>query len=80
MQWFYLITLTVTFAIAAKVLWKTEQVLSVAALLTSLITFLWALTAAPAWGQLVMTAMLFALYRFPGLSLTRYSQYQVSIK
>ena len=80
MQWFYLIALTTTFAIMAKALWKTEQVLAVAALLTSLITFLWALTVAPAWGQLTMTAMLFALYRFPGFSLARYSQYQISIK
>ncbi len=74
MQWFYLIALTLAFAMAARSLWKVEQVLSLSALLTSLITFLWALTAAPAWGQLVMTALLFALYRMSGISLPRYSQ------
>ncbi len=74
MQWFYLIALTLAFAIVARSLWKVEQVLSLSALLTSLITFLWALTAAPAWGQLVMTALLFALYRMSGFSLPRYSQ------
>lgn len=74
MQWFYLIALTIAFATAARSLWKVEQVLSLSALLTSLITFLWALTAAPAWGQLVMTALLFVLYRMSGFSLPRYSQ------
>ncbi len=74
MQWFYLIALTLAFAMAARSLWKVEQVLSLSALLTSLITFLWALTAAPAWGQLVMTALLFAVYRMSGFSLPRYSQ------
>ncbi len=80
MQWFYLIVLTITFALVARSLWKTEQVLSLSALLTSLITFLWALTIAPTWGQLVMTALLFVLYRLSGFSLPRYSQNQIFVK
>ena len=74
MQWFYLIALTIAFALTASSLWKVEQVLSLSALLTSLITFLWALTAAPAWGQLMMTVFLFVLYRMSGIPLPRYSQ------
>jgi hypothetical protein len=77
MQWFYLIALTIAFAMAAKSLWNVEQVLSIAALLTSLITFLLALITASAWGQLVMTALLLALYRHLRFSLPRYSPYQV---
>lgn len=80
MQCFYLIALTFAFGLISRYLWKVEQVLSVAALLSGIITFFWAFTIAPAWGQLVMTTFLFALYRLPGWALLAYSERRVSIK
>ena len=74
MQWFSLIALTITFALAARSLWKVEQVLSLSALLTSLMTFLRALSIAPAWGQLVIIVLLSTLYWMSGVFLAPYSR------
>jgi hypothetical protein len=72
MQWFYLITLAVALGMTAKSLWKVEQVLSIAALLTGLISFVWAFITAPSWGQLVITILLFSIYSFQPPTFSKY--------
>ncbi|UBF26718.1 hypothetical protein K9N68_01565 [Kovacikia minuta CCNUW1] len=80
MHGFYLIAFTATAWIAARYLWKFEQVYAIAALLAGLISLIWGLTCTPAWVQLLVAGLLLGLYWFRTNAFLEAVQQQVPIR
>lgn len=59
-----LIGLTMSLAIAARSLWKVDQVYSIAAIIAGLVTFIWGFALAPVWFQLGFLGLLVMWSRF----------------
>lgn len=64
---FYLIALSIVLLATAKYLWKVEQVIALAILLSGVLSLILGFAYAPTWEKLVLTTLAAAIcYFYPG--------------